>query len=180
MKQTEKLASAMYLVKSAGMQEKLQDAVRYVKHIFNPPTDEEVWASRFKAKPGDIKLEPKHYAQIHGGQILGGLGGLLLGAGAGKMTGGKLLKNTVKKYYLRKLKNKSRLNASNILLREANDPDFAKEMNTALERHGVNAGKFLGGLGGGLAGQLAGGYSGLQQVKPDLIEQLRDKGYPKN
>ncbi len=69
---------------------------------------------------------------------------------------------------------------SNHLFRELNDPAFAEKMKNEVTNNSRAAGGTLGLLGGLATGQLAGGLTGIELAKPDIIKQLREKGYPKN
>jgi hypothetical protein len=180
MKQTEKLASAMYLVKSAGMQEKLQDAARYVKHIFNPPTDEEVWASRDKIRPVDqAKVAPDTGNVLMGlsaglpPAIAISLGGLGLGTGAGRAFGPNIIKRIVKATMTPAEKVK-------FTARELLDDTAVSNLQRKLKAFGGVGGGLLGGLLGAGAGGAAGGSIAEDFIKDDVIKKMREAGYPKN
>lgn len=180
MKQTEKLASAMYLVKSAGMQEKLQDAVRYVKHIFNPPTDEEVYASISKVRPEDLaKVQPdigNLIAGIAAGSIPASAitaAGLGLGARAGRAFGPNIIKSIAKATMTPAQKAK-------FLAQEILDEAQGGKMQKELQNLGGAGGGILGGLLGIGTGAAVGGSIGESFVKDDMIKKMREAGYPKN
>jgi len=179
MKQTEKLASAMYLVKSAGMQEKLQDAVRYVKHIFNPPTDEQVWASRFNVKPEDLSKVNTTPSILS--SLALGLGGLGAGAIGGSRVGGALgktfLPNLLRKIHRSTMSplQKKTFNIEDLVDDLRGGPAFKQ-----YQEGGKELGALGGSIGGMLAGQSMGSYLGEQINKPGIIQRLREQGYPKN
>lgn len=161
MKQTEKLASAVCMLKSAGMKEKLQDA--------------EVWASRHKAKPEDMGFG--NIAKVEGGKLLGILGGAGLGLMAGRAGGALLLKNLIKNLHLKSM---GRMGKSDRIFKEVNDLNFAKRNMDQYKREGKDLGGYLGMFTGTLGGGAAGGAYATSHVKPDMIKNLRASGYPKN
>ncbi len=175
MKQTEKLASAAYLIKKADLQETLQNAIRKVKNTFNPASDEEVLASAPRGNPLDAGAS--NIAKVQTGEVLGMLGGAALGNLLGRPLGGMFLKNLLRKGYLRDL-GRSKLDKSNFIFREVNDPAFAQETARKFNSAGRNLGGLLGTFPGMLGGGLVGGNYALDQVKPDMVRQLREKGYP--
>lgn len=162
------------------MQEKLQDAVRYVKHIFNPPTDEEVWASLDKIRPADQAKVAPDIGNLLMGLGAGlppalaiALGGLRLGAGAGRAFGPNIIKRIAKATMTPSQKVK-------FTAQELLDEASGGKMQRDLQNIGGVGGGILGGVLGIGTGGAVGGSIAESFIKDDVIKKMREAGYPKN
>lgn len=188
MKQTEKLASAVYLLKKADLQETLQNAIRKVKHTFNRPTDEQIWAGKDEALR---HLMNKGENLFTAGETLGNLPGIaapILGLTAAGVLGGNALGRGLGRGFapqIERLLTKLMLNKTQRGIHYAGK-EFNKAFNPAAHAQDVKrtlelgneAGGLAGILGGGITGLLTGGSIGESIMKPKVIDKLREKGYP--
>jgi hypothetical protein len=188
MKQTEKLASAVYLLKKADLQETLQNAIRKVKHTFNRPTDEQIWAGRdeaFKdlARKGEnlfsggeaLSNLPRTGVPIFGLTAAGALGGNVIGRGLGRGFAPQ-----IERLLTKLLMNKPQRGihyAGKEFNKVFNPAAHAQDVKRTLEL-GNDVGGLAGVLGGGITGLLTGGSIGENLMRPKVIDKLREKGYP--
>lgn len=185
---TEKLASAAYLLKKADLQETLQDAIRKVKHTFNRPTDEQIWAGKdeaFKdlARKGEnlfsggeiLSNVPRTAVPIFGLTAAGALGGTALGRGLGRGFAPQI-ERLLTKLTMNKIQRGIHY-ADQKFNKVFNPPIYEQDVKKILEL-GKSVGGLTGFTGGGIAGLLTGGSIAESIMKPKVIDKLREKGYP--
>jgi hypothetical protein len=173
MKQTEKLASAVYLLKKAN----------------NRPTDEQVWAGKDEAMRHLMRTKGEGLFSI--GETLGNLPSIaipVLGLTAAGTLGGNVLGRGLGRGFapqLERLLSKFMMNNTERAVHYAgkkynkvfNPEAHARDIKRTLAL-GSEAGGVAGILGGGITGLLTGGSIGESIMKPKIIDKLREKGYP--